>query len=278
MTNKNYTTEITPPSGIPRINLKEVWRYKDLLFMLIKRDVFGKYRQSILGFTWAFVPPLVQMIVFTLIFGKMGNMGPSGDTPYYLFSFAALLPWNYFSKAMNSSGNSLISGKGLLTKVYFPRLILPLTGVLGSLVDFAIGFVALMILFLISGVYPSMKILTLPAFLLLAIISVSAVSLWLTSLSVKYRDVKFIIPFLVQVWMFVTPVIFSLEKVPEKYKLLVWLNPMCGVVEGFRWCLISTYDTPNWGYMGISLVITLLVLISGLFYFKYTENTFADII
>ncbi len=273
----DYDTEIKPSGGFPSIDFQELWHYKDLLFMLIKRDVFGKYRQSVLGFTWAFVPPLAQMIVFTIIFGRLGKMGPS-DTPYYLFSFTALLPWNYFSRAMNSSGNSLISGKGLLTKVYFPRLILPLTGVVGSLIDFAIGLGVLAILFLLSGITPTAKILFLPGFLLLACVTVLAISLWLTALSVRYRDIQFIIPFLLQIWMFITPVVFAIEKVPEKYKVFVWLNPMCGVVEGFRWALISTYKTPNWQYMSISFGIMILVLISGLYYFKYTEDTFADII
>lgn len=273
-----YRTVITPPSGFPSINFRELWHYRDLVFMLIKRDVWGKYRQSVLGFTWAFVPPLAQMIVFTVVFGEMGKMGPDGDTPYYLFSFAALLPWNYFNRAMTTSGNSLIASKSLISKVYFPRLVLPLTGVIGSLIDFAIGFVVLIALFLISGVFPSLRILTLPAFLLLALVTVLAISLWLTALSVKYRDVAFIIPFALQLWMFLTPIVFSLDKVPERFRVYAWLNPMTGVVEGFRWSLISTYPAPNWQYMAISLGIMIVVLITGLYYFRHTEDTFADII
>ncbi len=244
--------------------------------MLIRRDVFGKYRQSVLGFTWAFIPPLLQMVVFTVIFGNVAKLGPEG-TPYYIFSFTALLPWNYFSKALQSCGNSLISGQNLITKVYFPRLVLPLTGVIGCLIDLAIGMVVLVILMIVGGIAPPPQIILLPVFIVIACITALGAGLWITALSVRYRDIAFATPFLISLWMFVTPVIFAVEKIPEKYQLLLWLNPMTGVIEGFRWSIIGT-SSPVWTYMAGSLTITCLVLLGGLYYFKAMERSFVDVI
>ncbi len=243
--------------------------------MLVKRDIYGKYRQSALGFTWAFLPPLMQMVVFTLIFGRVAKLGPEG-IPYPVFSFTALLPWTYFSRALTSSSTSLLTGRDLFSKVYFPRLILPLTGVVSTLVDFVIAFFVLLALMAWYHVVPTVEILLLPVFIAIAITTALGCGMWLTALSVKYRDVNFVTPFLVQLWMFVTPVIFAVEKIPEKFQLLLWLNPMTGVVEGFRWVLLGQ-SAPNWYYMSLSIVIVVIVLVSGTIYFKYMEKTFADI-
>lgn len=266
---------IRPTSGLARLQLQEVWRYRELLLMLVKRDIYGKYRQSALGFTWAFLPPLMQMVVFTLIFGRVAKLGPEG-IPYPVFSFTALLPWTYFSRALTSSSTSLLTGRDLFSKVYFPRLILPLTGVVSTLVDFVIAFFVLLALMAWYHVVPTVEILLLPVFIAIAITTALGCGMWLTALSVKYRDVNFVTPFLVQLWMFVTPVIFAVEKIPEKFQLLLWLNPMTGVVEGFRWVLLGQ-SAPNWYYMSLSIVIVVIVLVSGTIYFKYMEKTFADI-
>lgn len=269
-------TRIGPPSKWAAVDFTELWRYRELLFLLIKRDIVARYRQSALGFTWAFIPPIAQMMVFTLIFGKIAKLGPDG-VPYFLFSFAALLPWNYFTNALTNTSGSLLSGKTLITKVYFPRLILPLASAAGALVDFLIGFVVLAVLMIFAGHALTMKILLLPLFLVIAFATALAVGLWLTAMSVKYRDVSFISRFVIQLWLFLTPVVFAVEKIPEKYQFWLWLNPMTGVVEGFRWSLLGT-SSVNWPYMLCSLTIVLAILVSGFLYFKASEQDFADLI
>jgi lipopolysaccharide transport system permease protein len=274
----DYTNEriIKPIPSWRKIDFRELWAYRELLVMLIIRDVQGKYRQSALGFLWAIIPPVVQMVVFTIIFGRVAKLGPD-NIPYPVFSFAALLPWTYFSRALTTSGGSLIGKKNLLTKVYFPRLILPLTGVFGVLFDFAIAFLIMIGLLFWYSIVPGWEIVFLPIFIIIAMLTALGVGLWLTSLSVKYRDVAFVTPFFVQIWMYVSPVIFSIDKIPEKYHLLLWLNPMTGVIEGFRWVLLNQ-TPPDWSMMCFSLLINVFVLITGLFYFKRMEKTFADII
>ncbi len=274
-----YSLVIKPSKGWQAINFAELWSYRDLVFMLIKRDVYGKYRQSVLGFTWAFLPPLIQMIVFTFVFGGgVADLGPTDKKiPYAVFSFTALLPWTYFTRSLCNSSASVLGGRGLITKIYFPRLILPLTAVIGSLIDFLIGLSVLIILMLSFKITPGIAILSLPFFVFIACLAALGFGLWFTSLSVKYRDIGYVTPFLVQLWMFATPIIYAIERFPEKYHMLLWLNPMTGVVEGFRWALLDL-PPPNWGLMGLSNAIVALVLVSGLFYFRTMEKTFVDII
>ena len=257
-------------------DLAEVWAYRRLIYVLIKRDTFGKYRQSVLGFTWAFIPPVVQMLVFTLIFGNIAQIGPNG-IPYYLFSFVGLLPWNYFSRALTQTGGSLVGAKGLVSKVYFPRLVLPLVGVLGGLVELMIGMVILAIILVVSGTAPRIELVFLPVFIVVCMTTVLSVGIWLAALGVKYRDITFITPFLLQVCMFLTPVIYTIEKIPERFQYLVWLNPMTGVVEGFRWSILG-HPSLSWNYIGISIGMIVILLCSGLVYFRYVERTSVDIL
>jgi lipopolysaccharide transport system permease protein len=271
-----FVRVIRPSRGWQGVDFGELWRHRLLLRMLIKRDVFGKYRQSVLGFTWAFIPPLAQMVVFTLIFGNVARLGPEG-IPYYIFSFVALLPWNYFARALQTSSNSLLAGQALLTKVYFPRLVLPMTGALGSLIDLAIGMVVLLPLMLFAGIAPTWRLLVLPVFIFIALMTALGAGFWLTALSVRYRDVSFALPFFISLWMFVTPVIFAVEKIPQQYQLLLWLNPMTGVIEGFRWSLLGLAP-PAWPYMALSLGIVAALLVTGGIYFRTMERTFADVI
>lgn len=267
---------IRPTKGLRFVDLHELWRYRELLMMLVKRDIYGKYRQSALGFLWAFVPPLLQMVVFTAIFGRVAKLGPEG-VPYPIFSYVALVPWTYFTRALSNSSESLLVGKNLFSKVYFPRLVLPLTSVISGLFDFVIAFVVLLALMAWYGTIPGWAILTIPFFLIVTMITALGVGTWLTALSVKYRDVAFVTPFLIQLWFFVTPVVFAVEKIPPRYQFLLWLNPMTGVIEGFRWAFIGQ-STPNWQYAGLSLAVVVTLFVTGLVYFKSTEKTFADLI
>ncbi len=275
MANSTYEHIIRPTTGVS-VDFRALWRYRELLVMLVKRDVQGKYRQSALGFTWAFIPPVIQMVIFTLIFGKVAKLGPE-NIPYPIFSYAALLPWSYFSRALTGAGSSLLRQKNLLTKVYFPRLILPLTGVAGALVDFLIAMAIMAGLMVWYRVTPGWGILMLPVFISIAMLTALGVGMWLTALSVKYRDVGFITPFLIQIWMYVTPVIYAVEKIPERFQVFLWMNPMTGVIEGFRWSLLGQQH-PDWVMMGLSLGIVLALLLSGFYYFKRMEKTFVDII
>jgi lipopolysaccharide transport system permease protein len=271
-----YHTVIEPPSGWPALNLAEVWRYRDLLFMLVWRDISANYRQSVVGFGWALFKPVFSMIVFTLVFGRVAKL-PSDGVPYPIFCYAALLPWMYFATCLAGSTNSVVGGSGLLTKVYFPRLILPLASVLGGLVDFGIQFVLLAVLMLAFGVLPGWGILLVPGFVLLCVVTALSVGLWLTALNVKYRDVGHLVPFLSQMWMWLTPIVYPSRMVPERLRLLYGLNPMAGVVEGFRWALLGT-PPPDWAMMAVSFAVVTALLLSGLYYFRRTEATFADVI
>lgn len=274
--NANFEIIIKPTKGLSPINFKELWDARELLVLLILRDIQAKYRQSVLGFTWAFIPLFVQMVIFTIIFGRVAKLGPEG-IPYPLFSYAALLPWSYFSRALGGVGGSLLKQSGLFSKVYFPRMLAPLIGVFAALVDFMIAFVFLVVLMIWYEVVPSWSILFLPCFILIAMLTALGCGLWLTTLAVKYRDVNFITPFLIQIWMYVTPVIFAIEKIPEKYQIFLWLNPMTGVIEGFRWAILGQ-AAPNWVLMSYSWGVMLLILISGAYYFRRMEKTFVDII
>lgn len=267
---------LEPSQGFVRLNLREVWTYRDLLFFLIWRDVKVRYKQTALGAAWAILQPVMTMLVFSVFFGHFANM-PSDGVPYPIFAFAALLPWQLFAYALGESANSLVGSQNLITKVYFPRLIIPLSSILSSVVDFAVAFGVLIIMMICYGRLPHIGVLLLPVFVLLALISALAIGLWLSALNVEYRDVRYTIPFITQLWLFVTPVAYPSSIVPEKWRLLYALNPMAGVVEGFRWALLGTSDAPG-PMLLVSTLATIVLLVGGLFYFRRMEKTFADLV
>jgi lipopolysaccharide transport system permease protein len=273
---------ITPSKGWIRVNFRELWEYRELLYFLAWRDVKIRYKQTALGATWAILQPFLQMVVFSLFFGRLANISSEGY-PYPIFNYAGLLPWNYFSYALTTASNSLVSNAHMITKVYFPRLIVPISSVLSGLVDFAVAFVVLigMMIFYRADIAPTWSaFFLLPLFLLLAMVTSLGVSLWASALNVTYRDVRYVIPFVVQFWMFATPVIYGadlLDKLGEPWNTLYGLNPMVGVVEGFRWALLG--KTPSDPVMiGLSVIVAVALLFTGLYYFRRTEKNFADVI
>lgn len=267
---------IRPASGWVAVDFGELWRYRELLGFLAWRDISVRYKQTVLGAAWAIIQPLFSMIVFTLFFGKLAKI-PSDGLPYPVFSYAALLPWTYFATAMSSSSNSLVGSQNLLTKVYFPRLTIPFASVLPALLDFAIAFVVLLGMMVWYGIAPTANIIWLPVFLLLALVTALGVGLWLSALNAIYRDVRYVVPFMVQFWMFASPVTYPASMVPEQWRSLYGLNPMVGVIEGFRWSLLGSGQAPG-PMMLVSTAASVVLLISGLYYFKRMERSFADII
>lgn len=267
---------IQPRKGFFQLELLSLWQYRELLYFLVWRDVKVRYKQTVIGASWAVLQPLITMVIFTIIFSRLANISSDGK-PYPIFSFAALLPWTYFSQALLRSGNSLVGSSNLITKIYFPRLLIPIAASVAPLVDFLFSFLMLVLLMIWYGVVPTWGLLILPGLVMLSLVTALAVGLWLTTLSVKYRDVGHIIPFLVQIWMYGSPVAYSLNMVPEKWRLLYGLNPIVGVIEGFRWAILGTVR-PDFMVMTVSSVVMLLLLVGGLVYFKNMEQTFADII
>jgi len=271
-------TVYEPRRGWASLNLRELWSYRELLYFLTWRDVLVRYKQAVLGVAWAVLQPFLTMIVFTVVFNRaLGVKSPDPDLPYEVFSFAGLLPWQFFAGALSRSGVSLVGNANLITKVYFPRLVIPISAVLAGLVDFVISFVVLLILMAAYGIFPGWEIVLLPLFLLLAIITALGVSLWLSALNVLYRDVQHIIPFLVQLWMFVSPVIYSIDAIPGgALRVIYSLNPMTGVIGGFRWALLGQ-AFPG-AYLWISTGVVVVLFVGGLFYFKRMERVFADVV
>jgi lipopolysaccharide transport system permease protein len=271
---------IEPSRGWVSLKLKAIWSYRELLYFLIWRDVKVRYKQTALGVAWVVVQPLISMLVYSGIFGVLLSV-PTAGVPYPLFLLSGLLPWQYFAGSLTRSSNSLIENTNLITKIYFPRLMIPLSAVLSGLVDFSVSTVLLGALMAFYRVAPTPAVLFLPAFLLLAILTALGFSLWLSALNVHYRDVKQLIPFITQIWMYLTPVVYGASLIPERYRWLLSLNPMTAVVSGFRWALLggALYETQLSGLLLIvSALISLLVLFSGAVYFRRTERTFADII
>jgi len=271
------TIYIKPSTGLAALNLRDLWVYRELIFFMIWRDIKVRYKQTLLGATWAVIQPVMTMLVFTFIFGSIAKV-PTDGIPYPIFSYTALLPWGLFVTALNQASRSLTSNNNMITKVYFPRLVLPIASVLAGLVDFAIAFVIMLGMMWYFNVTPTLSVLwTLPLFLLLAIITALGVALWLSAINVKYRDVNYALPFLTQFWLFITPVAYSANVIAEKWQLVYSLNPMAGVVNGFRWALLGAGNGPD-AALWVSVGISVLVLVSGLFYFRNMERTFADTI
>jgi lipopolysaccharide transport system permease protein len=274
------TVVIEPTGGWASLKFGAVWEYRELLFFLVWRDLKVRYKQTLLGVAWIVLQPLLSTVVFTLLFGVLLR-APSDGAPYALFALAGLVPWQYFSGSLSRVGTSLVNSAHLITKVYFPRLIIPLSGVISTLVDFAIGFGVLAILLIVYWVPLTWNVLWLPVFLLLGMVTALGFGLWLSALNVRYRDVNYLIPFMLQIWMYLTPVVYGSTLIPERFRFLLALNPMTGVVEGFRWALLSgsmPEFTPPGALFAVSVVIALLVLASGLVFFRNTEKTFADIV
>lgn len=269
-------TVIEPTRGWAALNLGEVWRYRELLYFLAWRDIKVRYKQTVVGATWAVLQPLLTMVVFSVVFGRLARV-PSDGVPYPIFSYAALLPWTFFATALSQSGTSLAANAHLVSKVYFPRLIIPIAGVLASAVDFAVAFVVLLAMMLFYGIVPGLAVLAVPLFLLLAFMTALGMGLWLSALDVKYRDVRYTIPFLTQFWLFVTPVVYPSSLIPERWRLLYGLNPMAGVVEGFRWALLGQEGAPG-GLIVVSALVVLALFAGGLFYFRRVEREFADFV
>jgi homopolymeric O-antigen transport system permease protein len=274
----NYSTKINiePPRGWQALDFREIWHYRELLYFLAWRDLRVRYKQTVIGVAWAILQPFLTMVVFSIIFGQLVGV-PSDGVPYPIFSFVALLPWTFFAGALNRSSTSLTYDVNLISKVYFPRLILPFASVLSLLVDLGIAFVILIGMMLYYGIVPGLAIFTLPLFLILAFLTAFGVGLWLSALNVKYRDIAYIIPFLSQFWLFMTPVAYPNTIIPGGWKFLYNLNPMAGVVEGFRWALLGQQNMPL-ELMLLSTLVVLVLFIGGLFFFRRIEYEFADVI
>jgi lipopolysaccharide transport system permease protein len=267
---------IRPSRGWVSINWRELWEYRELLYFLTWRDLKVRYKQTVLGVAWAVIQPFFTMVVFSIFFGQLAGM-PSDGIPYPVFTYCALLPWQLFASVLGQSSSSVVTNERLISKVYFPRLIVPISTVLAGLVDFAIAFVVLLGMMLFYGIVPTWAILTLPLFLLMAVATALGVGLWLSALNVEYRDIRYVIPFLIQFWLFATPVAYPSSIVPEPWRAVYGLNPMAGVVEGFRWSLLGQTSSPG-PLLVVSIITTLLLLASGLYYYRRVEKTFADVI
>ena len=267
---------IEPARNQAQLNLREVWEYRDLLYFLTWRDISVRYKQTVLGAGWAVIQPFLNMVIFSFFFGKLAQL-PSEGVPYPIFSFAALLPWQYFATAMASTSGSLVNNSHLFSKVYFPRLLLPLATIFPPVVDFCIAFIVLLGMMVFYHIAPTWNVVWLPALMLLAMVSALGVGLWTSALNVKYRDIRYIVPFLVQFGMFISPVVYPSSLLPEKWRMWYGLNPMAGVIEGFRWALLGSYPPPGL-MMIISVTVALLLLVSGVFFFRRSEKSFADIV
>lgn len=270
------TFRIAPSRGWVSLKLREIWDYRELLYFLVWRDIKVRYKQTALGAGWAIIQPLMTMVVFSVFFGGLGKM-PSDGIPYPIFAFAALVPWTFFANGLNQASNSLVGSSHLITKVYFPRLIVPLASVLSSIVDFLIAFVVLIGMMVFYGMVPTLNALWLPLFLLLALVTALGVGLWLSALNVEYRDVRHLLGFVTQIWLFATPIAYPSSLLPEPWRSIYGLNPMAGVVEGFRWALLGTNSAPG-PLIAVSASAAILILVTGAFYFRRMERTFADVV
>lgn len=269
-------TVIQPLSGWQSLELKELWHYRELLFFLGWRDVAVRYKQTLLGIGWAIIQPFLTMVVFSLFFGKLAAI-PSDGIPYPIFAYAALVPWTFFANVISQSANSLVGSANLLKKIYFPRFVLPISCIFPGVVDFALAFVVLVGMMLYYGIAPTSNVIWLPLLLLLALITALGVGFWLSAMNVQFRDVRYVIPFLIQIWLFATPIAYPSSMLPEHLRVLYGMNPMVGVVEGFRWALLGTNTAPG-PMIIMSACASLVLLLGGAYYFKRAERTFADVV
>jgi lipopolysaccharide transport system permease protein len=269
-------TRIEPSKGWVSLKLGELWGYRELLYFLTWRDIKVRYKQTIMGAGWAIIQPFFTMVVFSLFFGKLAKV-PSDGIPYPIFSYAALVPWSFFSQGLTNATNSLVHSAGVIRKVYFPRLLVPAASVFASLVDFILAFSILLLMMVYYGITPTLNALWLPLFLLLALITSLGTSLWLSAMNVQFRDIRHTVNFLTQFWLFITPIAYPSTLLPEPWRTLYGINPMAGVVEGFRWALLGTNTTPG-PILIVSSIVALGILISGAYYFRRMEKTFADVV
>ena len=269
-------TRRQPPKGWAWPKFRELWEYRELLFFFAWRDIKVRYRQTVMGALWAIIQPLFTMVIFSLFFGRLANI-PSDGVPYPIFSFTALVPWTFFANALAQASNSLVVNANMVKKIYFPRLALPIATVLAGVVDFALAFVVLLGIMFFYGLVPTVNLIWLPLFALLALVTSLGVSLWLAAMNVQFRDVRYTIPFLTQAWLFVTPIAYPSSLLPEPWRTVYGLNPMAGVVEGFRWALLGT-DTAPGKMIIISVLVAVTLFVSGAFYFRRMEQSFADVL
>jgi len=268
---------IKPSRGWVGLRLKDLWLYRELVYFLTWRDIKVRYKQSVLGILWAILKPFMAMVVFTIFFGNFAKI-PSDNVPYPIFSYTATLPWELFATALGVASRSMVSNSNMISKIYFPRMIIPLASVMSSVVDFFIGFTILIGMMFFYKISPTIATLWLPLLILLALITALGIGFWSSALMVRYRDVGYIMPFISTLWMYLTPVVYPASMIPEKWRLLYALNPMTGVVEGFRYALLGTTQSVSAGMILISSGISILILITGLFYFRRMEKQFADMI
>ena len=269
-------TRIRPSRGWRALGLRELWDYQELLWFLVWRDVKVRYKQTVLGVGWAILQPVATMVVFSLFFGRLAGV-PSDSLPYPIFSFAGLVPWTFFSQGLSQSANSVVGSQNLITKVYFPRPVIPIAAVLAGLIDFVLAFVVLLAMMLAYGTVPGPEALALPLLLLLALVTALGAGLWLSALNVRYRDVRYAVPFLSQLWLFLTPIAYPSSLLGEPWRTVYGINPMAGVVDGFRWALLGTGKPPG-PMLAASVLAALALLTSGALYFRRMERTFADVI
>jgi homopolymeric O-antigen transport system permease protein len=267
---------IEPSRGWISLKLHELWEYRELLYFLAWRDIKVRYKQTALGAAWAIIQPFFTMIVFSIFFGRLAGI-PSDGVPYPIFSFAALVPWTFFANSLTQSSNSLVSSANLIQKVYFPRLAVPIATVFSGIVDFFLAFFMLLAMMLYYGLVPTLNVIWLPAFFILALVTSLGVGLWLSALNVRFRDIRYIVPFLVQFWMFSSPIAYPSSLLSEPWRTLYGLNPMVGVIEGFRWGLLGTSSAPG-GIIAVSSLMAIAIAVGGAFYFRRVEKTFADIV
>ena len=271
-----YQIRIQPSKGWTILRLKEIWEYRELLAIFVWRDLKVRYRQTVIGALWAILQPFLTMVIFSIFFGRLAGI-PSDNIPYPIFSYAALVPWTFFANSINQASISLVINADMIKKIYFPRLTMPIAAVLTGLVDFVLAFIILLGMMYYFGFMPTINILWFPVFILLTMMTSLGVSLWLSAMNVRYRDVRYMIPFITQAWLFATPVAYPSSLLEEPWRTLYGLNPMVGVVEGFRWALLGTDSAPGPLFL-VSFLVSFLILISGIYYFRRMEKTFADII
>ena len=276
MPSDSHVIIVKPSKGWISLKLKELWEYRELLYFMAWRDIKVRYKQTVLGAAWAIIQPFFTMVVFSIFFGKLARV-PSDGLPYPIFAYAALVPWTFFANGLNQASNSLVGSANLIKKVYFPRLVVPISSVISGVVDFVLAFAVLLGMMLFYGILPTVNILWLPLFVLLIFVTALGAGFWLSALNVQFRDVRYTVPFLTQFWLFATPIAYPSSLLSEPWRTLYGVNPMVGVVEGFRWALLGT-DTAPGPIIIVSTVVALVVFVGGAFYFRRMEKTFADVV